>query len=425
MLAGGAVSIGLPSLEAFFPTSTAFAADGFPKRFIVWMWGNGNRPETWTPAQTGANYTLGPQLAPLAPMQQKMSLITGLAVKEENLIPHWSGAAGLLTGSGATGTDIDWTIMKPTMDQIVANEIGGSTLYRSLQVGVTTTDCFSFNGPNGQNFGEDNPFALYERLFGSTFVEPGEGGLVDPKLGFRRSALDAVMGDIAKLNSKLGAYDKARLDQHLTGVRELETRLALLESDPPSLASCARPTEPLPDYPNIDGKEQIDAKNRIMAELTAMALACDQTRVVHYQLTKPITNARFDDVSDGHHQLTHNEPGEQPEVQEITRQVMEHFNNFLTALDAVPEADDTLLDHSLVLACSDISEGRTHTIENLPLIVAGGANGSIRMGEHFAYQARENVNHLSLSLLRAMGVNAPNWGTDATEVSTGLTEVEV
>ncbi|MCK6518447.1 DUF1552 domain-containing protein, partial [Myxococcota bacterium] len=93
------------------------------------------------------------------------------------------------------------------------------------------------------------------------------------------SALDAVMGDIATLNARVGSEDKLRLEQHLDGVRPLETRLARLEEDPPSLESCARPATPEASYPDLDGRPQVSARNRVMADMLAMALACDQTRV--------------------------------------------------------------------------------------------------------------------------------------------------
>lgn len=418
VLGGAAFTVGLPWLE-----STAQACDGFPKRFLVWIWGNGNRPNRWTPVDEGPGFTLSDQLMPLAAYHDKFSVITGLSVLYPNNVPHWSGIGGLLTGAEVGGNDEDWLVNATSLDQQVANAIGSDTIYRSLQVGVSTSNVFSWNGPNAQNPGEVDPLTLYNRLFGPTFVEPGSEGVVDPGLGFRRSALDAVLDDLNRLSNRVSANDRVRLDQHATGIRELEGRLARLELDPPSFEACVRPTEPAPVYPDIDGRPQLQARHAAHADLIAMALACGQTRVATVQWSEPVDNVLYHGASDGHHNQTHNEPGNQPEVHAITVQIMEGFARFLQALDAIPEGPGTLLDHSLVLGCSDVSEGRTHSLDEMPVVIAGGACGALRMGQHFRYN-RRNSNALGLSLLRAMDVQVSDYGTADYVDDSGLAEIE-
>ncbi|MFT5680881.1 MAG: hypothetical protein ACI8RZ_001787 [Myxococcota bacterium] len=421
---GGLVTVGLPALEIFAPRSAHAADSLFPQRFGLFFWGNGNRPDQWTPTGEGADWAVSEELAPLANLTDVISVISGMSVKVDNISPHWSGAAGLLTGQQVDGDDDDWTVAGPTIDQIIAAEIGDSTLYRSLEIGISSSGIFSFTGPNATNPAETDPFAFYERIFGETFRGPGEGGVVDPSLGYRRSVLDAVLSDVNEMQSQLGSNDRQRLEQHLDGIRELELRLARLSEDPPDLAACMAPKTPLEAYPDIDGRAQLSAKSRAMSDMLAMALACDQTRVFSFHFTPPLNNELFTDTSDGHHNLTHNESGDQPEVHSITVQVMEELAYLLEALRAVPEGEGSLLDNSIVLAASETSEGRTHALDEIPLIVAGGA-GRIAMGQHYRSYTQESASKVMLSLIRAMDVPAASFGAGESEATDGLSDIEV
>lgn len=424
LLAGAPVALALPWLESLQPRAAHAAESGFPKRFVLWYWGNGNRPETWLPTEEGEDWTPTDQLAPLAAFQHKLSLVTGYAVKVENIIPHGSGMSGLLTGLPADGDDDDWTVSGPTFDQLLAQEIGGDTVYRSLNLGIGSDDSISYSGANAHNPADSDPFTVYEMLFGATFSVPGEEGLVDPTLGYRRSVLDAVLGDINALDARISSADRTRLEAHADAVRELELRLARLQEDPPSFEACHHPTVPDAEYPAIDGRPQLVARNQAMAELTAMALACDQTRVLSYTFTKPLYNELFQDVSDGHHNLTHDEPGDQPQVESIATQVMGSLADFLAALDGIEEGDGTLLDHTLVMACSETSEGQTHSLEEIPLIFAGGAGGGVQMGRHVRSWTQENVNKALLSALRGMDLTLTSLGSGDTYTEDGVSELE-
>ncbi len=424
LLAGAPVALTLPWLESFGP-GVAHAADtGFPKRFVLWFWGNGNRPEVWRPTDEGEIWTLTDQLAPLAALQQKLSVVTGYAVKVENVIPHGSGMAGLLTGLQADGDDDDWTVAGPTFDQLLAQQIGDDTVYRSLNLGVASDESVSYSGANAHNPADSDPFTVYDMLFGATFREPGEEGLVDPGLGYRRSVLDAVLQDLNSLNNRVSAADQIRLEAHSDAVRELELRLARLEENPASFEACTYPTVPDADYPDIEGRPQLEARNLAMAELAAMALACDQTRVMSYTFSQPLYNGLYQDVEDGHHNLTHDEPGDQPQVESIATQVMTGLADFLGALDAIDEGDGTLLDHTLVMACSETSEGQTHSLEEIPLIFAGGASGGVAMGRHVRSWTQENVNKALLSALRGMDLTLTSLGSDDTYTEDGVSELE-
>jgi hypothetical protein len=161
-----------------------------------------------------------------------------------------------------------------------------------------------------------------------------------------------------------------------------------------------------------------------MAELLAMAMACDQTRVFAHFLTEPINNVHFDGSSDGHHNRTHDEPNPQSEVNSVTIQCMGHYAAFLSALRAIPEGEGTLLDNCAVLGCSEIGYGRIHSVDDMPIVIAGSAAGALVQDVHYHSSTQENVSKVILTLQRAMGVVAGEWGTDAARVTEGLSAIE-
>ncbi|MFT4978695.1 MAG: hypothetical protein ACI8S6_004605 [Myxococcota bacterium] len=424
----GLVAVALPPLHAMFNTSgTAYACDGIlPRRFGLWFWGNGNLPERWTPEQTGSGdeWALSDQLAPLASVKDYLCLVTGMACKVPNVSPHGSGAGAILSAASLQATGDDETFAAPSIDQVIAAEIGSAAIYRSVQTAASSASGRSYNGPNSLNPAESDPYAVYARLFGDTFIEPGEDGVVDPRLGLRRSALDLVMGDIDALNARLGAEDRARLDQHLTGVRELEQRLARLEEDPPNLESCDRPAQPSGDYGDIDGRAQVRERNRVMSELLAMAMACDQTRVFAHTISDPVSDVLWPDAPNGHHDLTHNEGGDQPSVHDITVQIMECLADTLEILAAVPEGDGVLLDNCAIFATSEVSLGQTHSIEEMPIIIAGSCCGFFEQNVHYRSLSADNATKVLVSLQRAFDIDPGTFGTEDAATDSYLSEIE-
>jgi hypothetical protein len=313
----------------------------------------------------------------------------------------------------------------PTVDQVIANEIGGVTRFRSIEIGIERSDeALSFSGVDRPNPPEHSPRALYERIFGAGFRAPGEEGIVDPRLGLRRSVLDAIGGHASRLRERVGASDRARLDQHFTEIRELELRIQRIEEDPPMLAACMRPEEPLADYPDVEGRPQMDEVNLVMSRLAAMALACDQTRVVSVQYSRPLTNILFGDATSGHHQLTHDEPGDQPEVNEIVLRIMRSYATFLETLMSVPEGTGTLLDSMVVLGTTDTSLGKSHSIKNYPILLGGSLCGYLETGLHYTSRTDENASKVVLSILRGMGLFLDEWGHEGGHVTSGLGDIE-
>jgi hypothetical protein len=426
LLGGSAVVVGLPPLEIFLNSNGTKDANGsaLPKRFGLFFWGNGVVPEAWTPPTTGPGWTPSHLLSPLAALTADVTVVTGTRLEVPNTEPHTSGTAGILSGAPLKKEGEHQTFVRPTIDQLVAAKAGLSTRFRSLEFGARPGEGYSYNGPDNLNPPETSPRALFDRVFGGDFRLPGEDVAPDPSLRARRSILDAIGGDASRLMTRLGASDRQRLEQHLEGIRGLERRLARLEENPPRLDACRVPGAPLDAYPDVDGRPQLSAINRAFIDVAVMALACDQTRVVSNFFTKSVSNNLFPGAGGGHHQLTHDELGEQPQVQAICLQIVEEYAHFVRALKAVPEGDGTLLDHMVLVGTTDCSFGRTHGLDEFPLLLAGGLNGALRKGVHYRSTTNENAARVMLSVLRAMDVPAAEFGAYEGRVTEGLGGIE-
>lgn len=448
MLGGAAVGVALPTLEiAMNESGTAYAdGGGFPCRYLTWFWGNGVHREGWTPPAapavtdlTDEAYEWMPLTMPLVEHAAKMALVTGFNVRTSGQIPHESAAAGMLSGASLLVTDERNIWQQPSIDQLIAAEVGGDTLFPSLHVaGTEFTKAISYKDGDAPNPSEPSAFKLYQDLFGDSFRAPGEGGVIDPRLALRRSVLDAVGDDARRLQSRLGRADRRRIEQHFTAIREIERRLLRLEQDPPNYAACMRPEEMPPETIGLDdnGRPRVQLRNQIMAELTAMAFACDQTRVMTYLLTPPVSDVVFpidelDLVIDdgtrllkGHHDLTHNEPDDDmPRVRAIFLYIMDRLAEFVRTLDAIPEGDATLLDNSIVLATTDSSNPRLHSLEDFPIVLFGGAGGRVKMGTH-VHSPDDNSSKVLMTIARAMGLNRATIGMEDAETSEGVTALE-
>lgn len=427
VLAGGAVvTVGLPGLDVFLSGNGDALADGgaIPPRFVLFFWGNGVHPASWVPVGEGREWALSPQLAPLAGVKDVISVVSGCDVKVPNLFPHGSGEKGILSGAPVLKMGDVETFAGPTIDQVIAGAIGGETRFRSLEFGAEGEN-LSHNGPNAPNPTENSPHALFERVFGAGFRAPGEVGEVDVRLGLRRSVLDAVMGDAQALKARVGAADRARLDAHFEGVRSIERRLARLESDPPQRLACVRPMAPVGDFEAVEGRAQVIEKNRVMCDIAAMALACDQTRVASNFITQPINNILFAGASAGHHQLTHDEPGDQPQVDAIVKVLVGEFGYLVEALRAIPEGDGTVLDNCAVMGTTEVSYGRTHSLDEFPILLAGRAGGRLRTGLHYRSASRENASRVHVTLMRALGMVTAGFGADEGFAADGIGALEV
>ena len=430
-LYGAAVSIALPPLEAMMGVGNrALAADQiFPKRFVLFFWGNGTLPEQWIPGgmenpSLGADWTPSDQLAPLAHLREDITILSGYEVKAQNLSAHFSGPCGLLSGFPAKLEGEDKSFTTPSLDQLIANELGGETPYRSIEAAVQPgASGLSFVGTDLKNPPISDPAQLFQTLFGEEFVAPGENQAPDPKLGVRRSILDAVMEDMNRVMKEVGAADKIRLDQHLSTVRDIELRLQRMEEDPPNYEACSRPDKSVTP-PDLDGRPDMQGRARVTSDLLTMAMACDLTRVSSLYHSDPLCDVLWPEMTAGHHQLTHDEVGEQPQVNQIIIQTMEDLAYLIEAMKAVPEGDGTLLDNTVLLATSDCSYGKTHQIDEFPIVLAGRGGGALKTGFHHRTESRANASMVSLGVMRAMGMNQASFGAEDAYTESSLSEIE-
>jgi hypothetical protein len=378
---GALIRLGLPPLEAMFnPNGTAYAAGtaagSIPTRFVFWFNGNGIPEKYWVPRETGTDYSLPSCLQPLAPHRADVHIVTGLDSPAARLPgpgnSHYPSMSALVSGRVYTGKGAGGT----SLDQLIAQRIGGETRFRSIEIGVCQ-ESFGESIQGNLSWADRDrplppemiPHRLFDRLFGHK-----DAALIERE----KSVLDAVRGQAQALRSRLGSSDKARLDEYLGSVRELENSIATLPPEYKQLVE--RPSEALDlrDYPRVA---------KIQSDLLVHALASGQTRVASYMLTKCQSLTRFPwlgHTAQRHHEYTHGEvetPRGMRILRDICRWHAEEFSYLLGRLKATPEGAGNLLDHTAILYAHEHAEANAHKNNNLAVILAGHA-GKMKTGLH-------------------------------------------
>lgn len=436
-LAGGAVTMGLPLLDCFLNDDGTALAQGapLPVRFGAWMWGCGMNPDRWNPPTEGMDFELPVELQALdrelatgGTLRDHVSILSGFDVKLDGRpnFPHTTGLMGTLTGSLPLE---DYTVPAPTLDTIIAAELGGLTRFRSIEMSCTGNPNQSYSFANGgvPNAPELSPMALYTRVFGPEFADPNAGPFTpEPRLLLRQSVLSVVKDDRERLLGRVGSHDRQRLEQYFTSVRQLEKQIDVLLAGPPDLASCQKAPAPGPEDLGTEIGQSMST-NRLMAELLSFALACDQTRVFTMMFSDRISGLRQPGSSAQHHQLTHDEAldpefGYQPEATEFVFASMEAWADFVERLAAIPEGDGTLLDNCLVLGHSDVSLAKIHGITGIPMMIAGRAGGALEPGVHVA-GATSPTTRVGLTIQQVMGLTTESWGTRSMEATQPISEI--
>ncbi len=431
LLQGGAVTVALPLLDCFLDgNGQAIAATGqrIPTRFGTYFWGCGLTKALYLPKSTGQDYEAMPQLASLEPFRKKINLISGLRAFADHSpnIQHWTGVAAIITGIAPSA---DKRFESQTIDQTIAGNIGAGTRFKSIEVSCSgnKTESYSSLGGLNANPPEASPISLYTRLFGPGFQDPSKGDWKpDPKVMLEQSALSVVSDERKSVMQSLGAADKARLDQYFTSVRELEQTVAVELQRPEIVAAVTVPQAP-DEMPVNKSVPVLRSVVPIMAKLVAIGLATDQTRVVNVALAEPASTIFMPGDSKPFHQATHEEPidaalGYQPVTSKFSTYSMEFFADLVKALDEVKEGDGTLLDHSLILAYTDTGFAKLHTLEDIPMLLAGSASGRIKTGYHIA-GAGGPVTRVGLTVQQAMGMSIDSWGVGSMATKKPITEI--
>ncbi len=433
-LRGAGVAVALPLLDMFLDNNGQALASGapMPVRFGTWFWGCGVNQARWVPDRTGTDYDLKPELVPIAPYQDKVTVLSGfncLLGKEANL-PHWSGVMATFTGSapfkGGMGSG---STEYPTLDTIIADAIGKSNRFRSLEVACTGQSSVSYSMRAGStvNPSEVDPVHLYQRIFGADFADPNASEFEpDPAVMLRQSVLSTVSDERKDLMRVAGSADRERIDQYFTSVRELEQQLGNMLKPPPPAEACVVPEKP--EGIELGPTWDVAVKSHdMLSQLAVLALACNQTRVFNIALSTAASNLRRSDSPISFHELTHEEPvdlalGYQPESTFFIERSMEAFASLLAKMEAVKEGDGTLLDNCLVLATSESNFAKIHSLDSLPIMVAGKAGGKWRSGQHIAGNG-DASSRVGLTIQQALGLPAGSWGTDAMATSKPISEV--
>jgi hypothetical protein len=434
-LGGVGISVALPPLEEMFNGNGTAYAQGtpIPKRLGIFFWGDGVKPDRWVPTSTGSAWAPSPALVPLeaAGVKDYVNVVSGTLITSGGERGHHSGTVGILSGAPlvaqpANGAPYRSTFSKPSIDQVAAAVIGTQSRFKSLEIGIsprvntvegTTLRYLSHNGPDMPNPPEYDPAKLFDRIFATGFTPPGAPTtpVVDATLAYRKSVLDTVLGDLERLKGRSGATDRKRLERHAEGIRSIENRIVAQSMPVMQAAACKLPTRPAANaFADMAGKEQIEPKTKAMSDLLAIALACNQTRVFSMMFTGSVAGTVFwqANITSGHHQLTHDEPGAQPLVQASTVFTMQMFAVLLNALKAVPEGAGNVLDNCAILASTDTSDGRYHNIRDYPILVAGKGGGFLKYpGVHYrSPSGSESCSTTLLTVLRAAGTNLNTVG---------------
>ncbi|HEY6308371.1 MAG TPA: DUF1552 domain-containing protein [Candidatus Angelobacter sp.] len=436
MLQGTAVCVSVPILDRFLNGNGTVYADGarLPVRFGTYFWGLGltDTPTggtRWVPSKTGYGYEIMPELESLKPVKDKVSVFSGFRAIGDgrpNLV-HWSGHASILSG---VAPGMSGRFEAPSFDTKIADAIGSSTRFKVIDVDASMSrQPVSYSTPTGVTFAmpETTPLALYTRLFGAGFQDPNsDSWKPDPSIMLRQSVLSAIKDQRQALMAGVGKSDQIKLDQYFTSVREMENELAIQLQKPEKCEACVAPTAPK-ETPRSASVDSVRANTKAMAKLLALGLACNQTRVFNFVHTAGISETYVAGESKIYHQITHDEPtdaklGYQPETSMLAGMVMQAFGDFLVELEAVKEGSGTLLDNSLIMAFSDTGYAKIHSIENIPMFLAGKAGGRHKAGQHI-HATGESVTRVSLTAQQLIGAPVGEFGSASMRTTRPITEV--
>jgi hypothetical protein len=416
----GAGALSLPLLGA----GRSRAAGEFPLRFLVVFTANGTIPENWRPGGGETDFTLGRILEPLARHREKLLILDGMDMRSATSGPgdghqqgmgHFLTGVELLPGDTMGGCDscapVSWA-SGISIDQHIASFIGPDTRFRSLELGVKTSDNANvwtrmcYRAASEPLPPEPNPYAVFDRVFGDFDTSRFD---TEKRDYLRRQVVDFVYEDFAAVRGRLGADDRRRLESHVQGMDEIARRL----DNPTELgAACVAPD--LGARLDHRRDENYPAVGELQMRQAAMALACDLTRVVSLQWSNSVSGQRMPwlGIGEGHHDLSHEGDGNtdaKTKLTEINRWYAEQLAFLLDRLDEIPEGDGTLLDNTIVLWGNELGVGNSHTRNNIPIVMAGSGGGALRTGRALRYDVRPH-NDLYATLQQVYGIDQSTFG---------------
>ncbi len=415
LLRGAGAAVALPLLDAMIPALTAsaatVAAPEHLKRIGYIYMPMGFNPTKWKPKGERLE-KLPYSLSSLEPVKGKVTVVSNMDLKNAYPGSHATSNSAFLSAARAKRTESTDYYNGTTVDQIAAQHIGQSTQLPSLELSMdmlsTVGQCdngyacvyqnnLSWASPTQPLPSEAHPRLVFEKMF-------GEGGTPEQRrqaLLKRASLLDSITVEVKRLKNKVGASDRNKIESYLQNIREVERRIQTAERKVDD--------NPLPDLDRPVGVPAAYADHaRLMFDLQLLAFQGDITKVVSFQLAREASNRTYPEIGvpDPHHPISHhgNDPEKLEKVAKINRFHVSLFAEFLERMDQIPEANGTLLDHSLYMYGSGMGDPHKHDHSDLPIVVAGGGAGQMLGGRHIQFKDPTPLSNLHLTLLNKVGV---------------------
>jgi hypothetical protein len=428
LLRGAGAVLALPLLESMIPAGVARAAAAVPRTRLACVYvPHGAVMSKWTPAQLGTGFEFPEILKPLESFRERVNVVSGLTLPlaygqdASAGANHTRSSAVYLTGAKpGTGAEAE---LGTSVDQVAARHMGQDAPLPSLELSIEDgglscgaglscayRNTISWQTPKSPLPMENNPQVVFERLF-------GDGSTAQERAARReqaRSLLDSIVDEVSSLQRTLPAGDRNRLDRYLTDVREVERRIALAGQQIPTSLK-------LPDAPS-GIPDDFDVHIKLMFDLQVLAWQADVTRVTTLMFAKEVSNAVYpaSGVREPFHNLSHhsNVPDNIVRLTQLNQYHARTFAYLLEKLRNTPDGEGTLLDHSLLLYGSGMSNSNQHDHDPLPIVVAGGASGKVKGGRHIQAASKTPLSNLLLGMLHKLDVPAESFGD-----STGVVEI--
>ncbi|HTA41877.1 MAG TPA: DUF1552 domain-containing protein [Bryobacteraceae bacterium] len=425
-LRGVGATIALPLLDSMIPARTALAATAARSTLrcgFIYIPMGAQMPQ-WTPIGDKPGFTYSRILKPVEPFRDRITIVSGTSLIAEN--GHTLSNAMWLNGTKpAHGTEI---LSGTTIDQVVAQKIGQETSFPSLEMATedhaselgscggdyacSYMNTISWRTPTTPNPMELNPRVLFERMFG------GDGATAAQRVARLRdnlSILDGVTQTVNDLSKNLDAKDKSRLSDYLENVREIERRIARVEKQNSESTEQGAPSAP------VGIPDSFEEHATLLYDLWAVAFQADITRVVTFMLARELSTRTYPQIGvpDGHHPVSHhqNDPAKKEQQAKINVYHMEMFARFLTKLKNMPSGDSNMLEQSMILYGSGMSNSNVHAHDNLPILVAGGAAGKLQGDRHIKVPNDTPLSNLLVGLLDVAGVHTDRMGDSSGRIS--------